>query len=218
MSHEPEVQVVVSAPLPDDGSVGPGRCVPRDGNVAGGERGRDRTGRPLPWGTTGVTFADEWDYDTIEEALAGGVWLWNRARFFECHEALEHVWHAAEPADTEFWQGVIQVAVAMVHVQRENPVGAVTLGNRALERLAGAPTVHRGIDVGALRETARLIVDAASSGMSAQIAAPRFPSIGEGPVFSDVPGPTARSREPAWRDGADVLARRSARSEPGPTT
>jgi uncharacterized protein len=51
------------------------------------------------------------------------VALWDEQRFFEAHECLEHVWHAA-PDDRDLWQGVIQVAVAGVHLQRGNPTAA----------------------------------------------------------------------------------------------
>ncbi len=110
-------------------------------------RPRDRTGRPLPYGTTGVPLIEEHAPAGPEEALALGRSLWAQQRFFEAHECLEDVWHAAPEADADLWQGVIQIAVAGVHLQRENPSGARSLLARAGDRLSGYPDGHRGIAV-----------------------------------------------------------------------
>ncbi|MEX0835666.1 MAG: hypothetical protein WD010_06215, partial [Nitriliruptor sp.] len=58
-------------------------------------RPRDRTGRPLPYGTTDVPVTEEHEPVTVEEALLLGVGLWNDERLLEAHECLEHLWHAA---------------------------------------------------------------------------------------------------------------------------
>ena len=114
-------------------------------------RPRDRTGRPLPHGTTGVPLTEEHEPETVEEALALGVALWREQRLFEAHECLEHVWHASPDADRDLWQGFIQVAVAGVHLQRGNPQGAAATFRKAARRLAPYPSRHRGLDVDALR-------------------------------------------------------------------
>jgi len=110
-------------------------------------RPRDRTGRPLPYDTSGVPLIDDHAPETVEEALALGLRLWAEERFFEAHECLEHVWHAAPTEDADLWQGVIQMAVAGVHLQRENPSGAMALLERARTRLSVYPDEHRGIAV-----------------------------------------------------------------------
>jgi len=117
-------------------------------------RPRDRTGRPLPYGSHGVPVIVAAEPRTVEEALALGVARWDERRYFEAHELLEVAWKLGPVADQPLWKGVIQVAVAGVHLQRRNPIGAGRLLDRALERLAGLPDVHRGIDVAALRAVA----------------------------------------------------------------
>ncbi len=112
-------------------------------------RPRDRTGRPLPYGTTGIPLIEEHEPGSVEEALELGMELWSQQRFFEAHECLEHVWHAASTADADLWQGVIQIAVAGVHLQRANPSGARALLQRASERLTPYPDGHHGIAVAA---------------------------------------------------------------------
>lgn len=114
-------------------------------------RPRDRTGRPLPRDTDVTALTEEVDPASVEDALARGVQRWRQRRFFEAHEFLEHVWHWSVGADQRFWQGVIQVAVAYVHHQRDNPYGVVATCGKALRRLEGQPDRHHGIDVAGLR-------------------------------------------------------------------
>ncbi len=169
-------------------------------------RPRDRTGRPLPYGTDDVPLAEEHDPATVEEALLLGVGLWNDGRLFEAHECLEHVWHAAPEADRDLWQGVIQVAVAGVHLQRDNLDGAVATLAKARRRLARYPDVHRGIDV----EQLVVFCDGAEvalrdAGAVIEVGFPEFPVINDGPWFTPDPArrappgtPTPIDRSPAW--------------------
>lgn len=47
--------------------------------------------------------------------LREGVDLFNDGRFFEAHEVWEEVWRSTTPEPKDLLQGLIQVAVAMVH-------------------------------------------------------------------------------------------------------
>lgn len=182
----------------------------RDRNEDGraeNQRPRDRFGRPLPYDTTETDLAEDFDYDTVDEALLHGTALWNRQRFFEAHECLEDVWHHAPPEDREFWKGVIQVAVGCVHHQRGNAKGSVTLLGRAAGRLADYPDVHHGIDVEQLRTFCRAAAAAMQeAGRSAhanapaivEIAYPELPCMDGGPWF-DRKSVTPLSRVPAWQ-------------------
>ena len=117
-------------------------------------RPRDRTGRPLPYGTEDRALIEPVDPATVEEAVALGTARWDEQRYFEAHELLEHAWKLGPETDRDLWKGVIQVAVAGVHLQRGNRIGARRLLDRALERLSAQPAAHRGIDVAALRRIA----------------------------------------------------------------
>lgn len=116
-------------------------------------RPRDRTGRPLPHGTTDVPLIESADPTTVDEAIALAEVRWGARRYFEAHELLEYAWKHGPASDRDLWKGVIQVAVAGVHLQRENPAGARRVLERALRRLQDQPDRHRGIDVAALRRT-----------------------------------------------------------------
>lgn len=80
-----------------------------------------------------------------------GIDLFDRAAYYDCHEAFEEVWRSTTPEPRDLWQGLIQVAVGLHHaLDRGRPdVGRRVLakGRRRLERL---PPPCEGIDVAAL--------------------------------------------------------------------
>src|SRR6202140_3250380 len=74
-----------------------------------------------------------------------GIELFNRAAFFDAHEALEDVWRAAPSAEKKFLQGLIQVAVALYHHGNGNSVGARSVLRRAVRNLSRYPEGFGGI-------------------------------------------------------------------------
>lgn len=174
----------------------------RDRNAEGraeNQRPRDRFGRPLAYDTDVTELAEDFEYDTVDEALSHGVALWNDERYFEAHECLEDVWHHAPEPDREFWKGVIQVAVGCVHHQRANPKGSITLLERAADRLARFPDTHHGIDVEQLRTFARGAAAAMrEAGAAIEVGYPEFPCLDHGPWFEQ-DRVTPLSRTPAWQ-------------------
>lgn len=160
--------------------------LPRERDEAGrpaNARPRDRFGRPLPRGAVDEMAQREEPeavVATTAEAFARAVALFDAARFFEAHEFLEWIWkhddHGEAAADRRFWKGVTQVAVACVHVQRDNPAGALTLLDRARAALDGYPDHHRGVDRAALVAVAdALAATVRAEGAHPGLDFPRFP-------------------------------------------
>ena len=189
----------------------------RDRNEMGAPenaRPRDRTGRPLPYDTDRTDLAEEWEVDTVEEALAAGRWLWDQERYFEAHECLEHVWHHAPEDERAFWQGVIQVAVACVHHQRGNARGVASTCRKSLANLDGYPSVHHGIDVDQLRTFCEGVAEVMDrTGQCVPIGYPELPTMDDGPWFTEQARATPLTREPAWQAAA---RERRAASNGGP--
>jgi predicted metal-dependent hydrolase len=79
------------------------------------------------------------------EPCREGVELFNRAAFFEAHEALEAVWRAAPQSEKKFLQGLIQVAVALHHHGNGNLAGARSVMKRAFRNLSLYPEGFGGI-------------------------------------------------------------------------
>jgi len=85
-------------------------------------------------------------------AFEKGVAEFNAGLFFECHDTLEELWAGIRGPSRDFFQGLIQVAVAFYHLGNENRVGAERLFGRALVRLEPYPDLYGGFDVEGLRE------------------------------------------------------------------
>jgi Domain of unknown function (DUF309) len=85
----------------------------------------------------------------------------NRSEYYEAHDVLEHLWLRTDGADRAFFQGLIQIAGAFVHLrkqflrpdhpkdgQRLRPAARLfTLGMRNIAPFA---PVHHRLDVNAL--------------------------------------------------------------------
>ncbi len=66
---------------------------------------------------------------------------------------LEDVWRAAEPAERDFFQGLVHVAVAWYQADRGNPVGCERQLEKASRRLGPYAPAHRGLDVSGVLES-----------------------------------------------------------------
>lgn len=77
-----------------------------------------------------------------------GLLLFNAQRdFFEAHETWEDIWHIASGNRRKFYQGLIQIAVTLVHLQRNNRLGGERLHESVLERFDGLPAIFMGVDI-----------------------------------------------------------------------
>ena len=97
------------------------------------------------------------------EHFEEGVKLFNAGRFFECHEAWEEVWKRSEGDEKLFYQGLIQAAVAILHAERGNLAGAVSLYERAMVKLEPLPPVHEKLAIGELRIAMRNFIEKVTS-------------------------------------------------------
>ncbi|MBV8772176.1 MAG: DUF309 domain-containing protein [Deltaproteobacteria bacterium] len=83
--------------------------------------------------------------------FAEGIRLFNQGHFFEAHEVWEQIWKEAEGEERIFYQGIIQTAAALTHVQRGNYQGAVSVYLKSRPKLDRFPAVWMGIDLEQLR-------------------------------------------------------------------
>jgi predicted metal-dependent hydrolase len=80
----------------------------------------------------------------------------NRQLFFEAHEVLETVWLADRTApDAAFYKGLIQLAGAFVHLQRNRLRPAAALFDLAEANLRTYLPNHKRLDVSAVLELIR---------------------------------------------------------------
>ena len=76
-----------------------------------------------------------------------GIEHFNRGEFFDSHEAWEELWIEETGVDRRFYQGLIQAAVALYHLENGNAVGSRKLVDSSGSYLEGYRPRHRGLDV-----------------------------------------------------------------------
>jgi uncharacterized protein len=79
--------------------------------------------------------------------LERGLELIRAGAYFEAHEELEDEWREAPTAERDFLQGLVHVAVAWLHAERENRNGCERQLEKAARRLEPYRPSHRGVDV-----------------------------------------------------------------------
>jgi predicted metal-dependent hydrolase len=82
--------------------------------------------------------------------LETGLDLIRNGEYFAAHEELEDAWRAAEPAERDFYQGLVHVAVAWYQAGRGNRVGCERQLEKAGRRLGPYAPEHNGVDVASL--------------------------------------------------------------------
>jgi len=107
-------------------------------------------------------------------AFRRGVELFNAGQYFECHDTLEEVWAGQRGASRDFFQGLIQFAVACYHLSNGNGGGALSLLERARKRLAPYPSRYLGLDLDAARSQVVDLLGRLRRGESPTPARPRW--------------------------------------------
>ncbi|MDF0552901.1 DUF309 domain-containing protein [Kamptonema sp. UHCC 0994] len=64
-----------------------------------------------------------------------GVQQFNDREFYACHDTLEALWMEASEPQKRFYQGILQIAVALYHLGNRNWRGAVILLGEGINRL-----------------------------------------------------------------------------------
>jgi hypothetical protein len=86
-----------------------------------------------------------------EEAIQKGRDYFNYERFWECHEVLEGIWKKSNGNEKELINGIILVAAAFVHYQKDENEICLSILGRALEKIGNATGKYHKIDVDGLR-------------------------------------------------------------------
>lgn len=86
-------------------------------------------------------------HDEIAVEFWCGVEEFNHQQFYACHDTLEAVWMESMEPQRTFYQGVLQIAVALYHLENENWRGAVTLLGEGIRRLRAYQPDYGDVDV-----------------------------------------------------------------------
>lgn len=91
--------------------------------------------------------------------LRHGIEQFNRGEFFEQHETLESLWLEESRPIRRLYQGILQIGVAMFHIQRGNHHGAVYMLTRGRGYLQPFAPTCQEVDVTNLRGQAARVLD-----------------------------------------------------------
>ncbi|WP_445627852.1 DUF309 domain-containing protein [Nostoc sp. DSM 114167] len=85
--------------------------------------------------------------EIIPQEFWQGVEQFNSGQFYACHDTLEALWIEASEPEKSFYQGILQIAVALYHLENRNWRGAVILLGEGSNRLRRYPSSYSGVDV-----------------------------------------------------------------------
>jgi predicted metal-dependent hydrolase len=91
------------------------------------------------------------DYNLFEK----GEIFFNAGRYFEAHEAWEDLWRITDGPLRTFYQGLIQAAVGLYHLERGNLVGARGQLQKSIRHLSDSSGNPHSIDTTGLIEQLR---------------------------------------------------------------
>jgi predicted metal-dependent hydrolase len=83
--------------------------------------------------------------------LAASFRHFNSGEWYACHDGLEALWHETQGPMRQVLQGLLQLAVAELHLERDNKRGAILLMGEGLGRLSGCGSSAIGVDLEPLR-------------------------------------------------------------------
>ena len=92
------------------------------------------------------------DLAALPDAVRRGVILFEAGLYFACHEYFETLWGRTDDAASDLYQGMIQIAVAMRHLESHNVRGAIILLRYGMGRLQRYPAVYKGLPLAAWLE------------------------------------------------------------------
>ena len=76
-----------------------------------------------------------------------GMKLFNSCQWYKSHDVFEEIWHETGGIERQLLQGILQVAVAQVHLENSNLNGATILYGEALGRLKSFRLSNLGLDI-----------------------------------------------------------------------
>ena len=82
-----------------------------------------------------------------DKAIKQAMQLFNDEKYWEAHEVLEYVWKKTSGVEKDIIHGIILVAAAFVHDEKDEPDVCLSILQRARKKLGRASGTYYGIDV-----------------------------------------------------------------------
>ncbi|MBX7148495.1 DUF309 domain-containing protein [bacterium] len=84
-----------------------------------------------------------------------GISLFNRGKYYEAHEEIEHIWLKNKTDSKLFLQALIIFAGAFCHIQKKRHAPAAKAFQKVVLKLKRYPTPYFGIDLTLIRKNAQ---------------------------------------------------------------
>lgn len=129
-----------------------------------------------------------------------GIDQFNQRQFYDCHDTLEAIWIEAIEPDRTFYQGILQIAVALYHFSNHNGRGAVILLGEGIRRLRPYEPEYGEIDVIHLIDQSAALLHTLQR-TEAEAIAPLWEALKQGTPTSESPTIPTIVRHPAIPHG-----------------
>jgi uncharacterized protein len=106
--------------------------------------------------------------DTLmqDPRLTVGLNHFNASDWYEAHDVFEELWHETQGPMRPVLQGVLQIAVAHLHLERDNQNGAMILLGEGIGRLSQVDINVLGLDLQTLKNLAQVRLQRLQCGLS----------------------------------------------------
>lgn len=101
--------------------------------------------------SSGAPLADEETLLQADPRLQRAIDHFNVAEWYPCHDGFEELWHETQGPIRPVLQGLLQIAVAELHLERGNRRGATVLMGEGLGRLRGCGDEALGLALAPVR-------------------------------------------------------------------
>jgi predicted metal-dependent hydrolase len=118
------------------------------------------------------------DAGVVEQWFQHGLELFNQQSFFASHEAWEQAWKSSQGQRRLCYQGLIQLAAALLHAQRHNWRGALGLWAKAEDKLSRLPPDFAGLALDDLRRESAAFFEACGK----ELELPPMPKLHRAPI------------------------------------
>ena len=124
--------------------------------------------------TPSAQHPERWAED---DAYLAGIKLFNQRQFWESHEAWEEIWLHCDGIQSEFLQGLIQAAAALLKYQRGEFPPALRLCSTPTARLNLCPDRYMGLDVRGFQKSFEACMQPVRAGLNTPIDSALIPVI-----------------------------------------
>lgn len=101
-----------------------------------------------------IPLAGEEEVLMADPRLAEAIASFNKGDWYACHDGFEELWLETVGPMRTVLQGILQVAVAHLHLERGNRRGAMILLGEGVGRLQRCDPQGLGLDISLLRQRA----------------------------------------------------------------